>query len=1197
MAETLRRQVNIFVDSGQADAAYKRLSQNEIKYRQEIEKRKKSNSDTAELEAKLAKTIEQKQRVEKKMTGELSLSYKDLTSAVRKLRMEHSLMSEQDPGFDNITRQLQHAEDQLTKYRTGIKSTAEGWRNMLGQVKGVAVGVLVGNTLQAAVESIGSYVTGAIRNLSTLSDEISNIQKTTGLGQQSVEFLNKELGKMDTRTSRSELRQLAAEAGKLGKSSVEDIKKFVSQADKIKVALGEDLGDDAILKIGKLADVFDTEMLNIGSAVNALGAASSASEQYLVDFGARLGGTAVTANIAAPDILGYGAVLDSLGIQAEMSGTALSNFFIDFVKDTSKFEKAAGMAAGSLQKLIGEKGTNAGFVAFLENLKAANPESASFLKKLEQIGVDGSRGASVFLALSNNIDAVKTQQALANDEFSKATSITNEFNIKNQNLAANIEKIKKAFAGFFTSSSLTNVLSFFIAKLADTRTAAEKLTESYLKQAATTKQLENDVRPLITRYDDLKSKSELNKEEQEELNAIIQKIAALLPQAVTEWDKYGNAIEISTQKTKDALATNEQLLKAKFRDVIKDINEEVKRLQFNVVSAQNTLNQGFTTRINPATDREIKIPLSAETIQKLRDEILVANEQIVLSYEKLRDEFKVELTPDQIGFISGFKKSLGIVEEVKQEVKKTVEENLETLKDDTEFVKAYQKEKERLEAFKSEIKKLNEELTMSSMSEDEKQLYSIRKKYDEMYAKAKTTYPALFGLMQEYYEQIKQLQAQETFNATSSIEYQAALNATAKYFEDEKLLRKKQYADGLIDRETYQQMLTFIDVSHKAAKVKVAEDYSKTVQQAQKDFETFSADSYQADLDLYIANKEARAEIDAQEAEAREKAAQEEIDRQKKIADARKQIAINVAGEMLNLASEFVALADRQDQEELSLFKKKQDDKKNSLKKRLDAGKLSQAQYNASIEKLDAETAKKEKDLKIESFKRNKALRVADSIQTTALASIQAYQSMLAIPVAGPALGAVAAAAVAAFGAIRTMMILTENPPEFEQGGIEGQGISKGDRHAQGGIDLIERRTGKRRGNMEGGELILSRGFVATNPDLIDPLLEASKRKQRLADVHPAFRARALSINASRAAENAMFESGGLFDAVRAGTNTARNGNSGAAADVAINMVIVEELLRSIDNRLAALEEKELIDYSELARTMRYINDVLEKQI
>lgn len=103
---------------------------------------------------------------------------------------------------------------------------------------------------------------------------------------------------MNTRTAREELNQLAGSAGRLGITATSDIEEFVDAADKINVALGDDLGEKAVDQIGKLAMMFGEDkkkglrgaMLSTGSAINELAQSSSASAGYLVDFTARLSG-------------------------------------------------------------------------------------------------------------------------------------------------------------------------------------------------------------------------------------------------------------------------------------------------------------------------------------------------------------------------------------------------------------------------------------------------------------------------------------------------------------------------------------------------------------------------------------------------------------------------------------------------------------------------------------------------------------------------------------------------------------------------------------------------------------------------------------------------------------------------------------------------------------------------------------------
>ena len=119
---------------------------------------------------------------------------------------------------------------------------------------------------------------------------------------------------MDTRTPRLELNGWAAEAGKLGITGKQNILDFAEAANTIRVALGEDLGEDAILNIGKLANMFGeversgikNAMLAVGSAVNQVGQSSMASEKYLVEFTARMAGTANQAGMSISEILGYG---------------------------------------------------------------------------------------------------------------------------------------------------------------------------------------------------------------------------------------------------------------------------------------------------------------------------------------------------------------------------------------------------------------------------------------------------------------------------------------------------------------------------------------------------------------------------------------------------------------------------------------------------------------------------------------------------------------------------------------------------------------------------------------------------------------------------------------------------------------------------------------------------------------------------
>ena len=146
----------------------------------------------------------------------------------------------------------------------------------------------------------------------------SQMRKYTGLTTQEVKDVNEEFKRMDTRTARTKLNEIAGDAGKIGEAGKKNIENFVEAANMIGVALGDDLGKDAVLNIAKLAQVFGEDknkglrgaMLATGSAVNAVGQNSSAAEGYLVGFTARVAGSAQQAKIAQTSLIGYASVLD-----------------------------------------------------------------------------------------------------------------------------------------------------------------------------------------------------------------------------------------------------------------------------------------------------------------------------------------------------------------------------------------------------------------------------------------------------------------------------------------------------------------------------------------------------------------------------------------------------------------------------------------------------------------------------------------------------------------------------------------------------------------------------------------------------------------------------------------------------------------------------------------------------------------------
>lgn len=574
-------------------------------------------------------------------SGKALSSIKDLEGAMRGLRKEFKQTSDESKR-SKIAAEMKKINGELGKQYSMTRAAQGGWKQLSSTIM-KAGGILAGMVgFQMVTDQIGNL----IKRGSELSDSMADVRKTTGLTDAEVKQLDKSLRQIDTRTSRRELLSLARDAGKLGKDSVADVKKFVEQADIINVALGEDLGDGALVTIGKLSNIFKTEMLNIASSINTVGASSEASEPALVEFLSRLGGIATTAKLSAPDIIGYGATLDSLGLKAEMSTTALNRFFIDFVKNTEEFGRIAGFAEGELSKLVGEEGTNQGFIAFLEKLREANPESQQFLQKLEQLGIDGARGSQVFLTLANNTQRLREQQDIANQSFDKGSSVIDEFNVKNNNFAANINRIQKAIAQTFTSGGLMKSIERM----------AGQITDLLPKQESYTQELSRTNREFNAEIEVLKRANFSQDQRGKFIKKINEKYEEYLPNLIDEQATL-EEIEAIQKKVNDQMMS--RILLASYEEEIKEILEEQKQsieALYNIEVERAKLRAGQ----DPIKDNATLAEQRAFQLKQMEE----LNELMVNSTEKrTKDvEAKYEAMAERLGLVfQDIKKALNEV--------------------------------------------------------------------------------------------------------------------------------------------------------------------------------------------------------------------------------------------------------------------------------------------------------------------------------------------------------------------------------------------------------------------------------------------------------------------------------------------------------------------------------------------------------
>ena len=336
----------------------------------------------------------------------------------------------------------------LTDLQIKTKSTGSKLSSALSSINPISLGITT------AVAGIGAAIYDVGQTVVKFDEAIADLRKTTGLGDESARNLAQTLMTIDTKSSVSELMELATAAGRLGIAE-KDIKDFVEQSDKLFVALGDDLGGTAeqiATNIGKISSVFGVELqqgvgegLNkIGSVFNELAGNTKAGAGSILDFTNRMAGIAPAANISVQNIAGLGATLDSFGQSMEVGASTLAKLLPEMGKNLPHFAKLAGVSVQEFSSIMKKDGNEA-LLMVLEGAKSTKGGIEGLTQTLGNLGVDSARAAGIVGVLSENIDVVRENQALANKAFEEGTSLTNEFNIKNETLGATFKKLGNTY--------------------------------------------------------------------------------------------------------------------------------------------------------------------------------------------------------------------------------------------------------------------------------------------------------------------------------------------------------------------------------------------------------------------------------------------------------------------------------------------------------------------------------------------------------------------------------------------------------------------------------------------------------------------------------------------------------------------------------------------------------------------------------
>lgn len=396
------------------------------------------------------------ERYDKVMRNLSSSSVRQLRQALKALKKEMELYSSDDPQLDILRNKIKAVQDQINEATGTVKEHGNSWQDALKGMVAFAAGFKVLDTLKDKLQQV-------IEKTFEFGDAQASVKKVTGLNDMGIAELSNRLAKMDTRTTLTDLQNLAYEGGKLGigQYGVQGLESYVRAANQIKVALGDDLGEDAMLPLAKMGEVMglfngtaesvEKGILQIGSAINELTQSSASSASAIVDFGQRTQGMAAYLKLSTADMLALGSAADAAGLSMETSGTAFSMFLSALQKSPGALEKALKIEDGTINQLVNSGKTMDAILLILDKMKEAgnmhNLEDA-----FKALGSEGARMVGVLATMSQKVDMVREHVDVSRTAFKEATSVTNEYNVQNETAAAIMERANNMWNNLFVNT-------------------------------------------------------------------------------------------------------------------------------------------------------------------------------------------------------------------------------------------------------------------------------------------------------------------------------------------------------------------------------------------------------------------------------------------------------------------------------------------------------------------------------------------------------------------------------------------------------------------------------------------------------------------------------------------------------------------------------------------------------------------------
>ena len=260
------------------------------------------------------------------------------------IRTQEAALSGSKKAYTDAQATVKKATEQYEEYEKGLKAAeradeAQNLQNTGKRWKEVGEGIdTVTKPLQYAATALAAGGVASAKFAIDFEDNFANVKKTVDGTPEQLEKIRQEIIDMTTvginghsaiPETTAELTELAAAGGQLG-IKTENISKFTETMAMLGTATNL-YGEEGAATLAKFANVTKMDQENfdrLGSSIVDLGNNFATTESDIANMSMRLAGAGTQIGLSQADILGIATALSSVGIEAEMGGSAFSKAMI-----------------------------------------------------------------------------------------------------------------------------------------------------------------------------------------------------------------------------------------------------------------------------------------------------------------------------------------------------------------------------------------------------------------------------------------------------------------------------------------------------------------------------------------------------------------------------------------------------------------------------------------------------------------------------------------------------------------------------------------------------------------------------------------------------------------------------------------------------------------------------------------------------